>query len=178
MSRIGKMPVEVPTGVEVTLSGQDLSVKGGLGKLEWTVPSEIEAKFENNEITFAPRDAERETNAKWGLTRSLAFNMVEGVSKGYEKTLEMKGVGYRAMSKGPNTIELNVGFSHPVNMTAPEGVTVAVNNNTEIVVKGFSKQDVGQFAANIRSVRPPEPYKGKGIRYQGEQIFMKEGKKK
>lgn len=177
MSRIGKLPVEVPSGVEVTLSGQDITVKGSLGQLQWSVPTEIGVEKSDNVVSFTPKNEERTTNAKWGLSRAIVANMVLGVSKGFSKDLELRGVGYRAAAQG-SRLELNVGYSHPVVMQAPQGVTVMVQNNTEISIKGYDKQTVGQFAADVRGVRPPEPYKGKGIRYKGEAIFMKEGKKK
>lgn len=177
MSRIGKAPVSIPAGVEVTLNGRDLAVKGSKGKLSFVVPHEIDTKIENNEVTFAPKREGKQFAAKWGLTRAMTANMVTGVTDGYEIKLKLIGVGYRANMAGPK-LNIAVGYSHPVLMDVPAGLTVATPEPTEIVINGIDKQAVGQFAANVRAKRPPEPFKGKGIRYADEHINMKEGKKK
>lgn len=177
MSRIGKNPVEIPGGVEASLNGRELSVKGPKGQLAWTVPFEIDCKFEDNAFTFSMKKEDKKSRALWGTSRAITQNMVTGVSQGFERKLEINGIGYRAAMQG-NKLNLSVGYSHPVNMDVPAGLTVAVNNNTEITVNGPDKQAVGEFAAVVRRVRPPEPYKGKGIRFAGENLMMKEGKKK
>lgn len=177
VSRVAKVPVSIPSGVDVKLVGQALTVKGKLGELHQDVHPAVKALVEDNQIKVAPADSARESNALAGTMRALISNMVKGVSEGFEKKLVMIGVGYRAKASG-KTLNLSVGFSHPVDMTMPEGVSVAVPSNTEIVLTGADKQKVAQVAANIRKVRPPEPYKGKGIRYDGEHIIKKEGKKK
>ncbi len=175
MSRIGKMPVGIPEGVDVSLEGRTLSVKGPRGSLTLEVHPEIEVKIEGDRITVhRPTDQPRH-RALHGLTRSLVANMVHGVSEGFTRTLEIVGVGYRAEKKGPG-ITMQLGFSHPVHYEPPEGVTLEVPNPTTIVVEGADKQKVGQAAAEIRSFRPPEPYKGKGVRYKGEQVRRKAGK--
>lgn len=177
MSRIGKSQIQIPQGVEVTLAGHDVTVKGKLGQLQFTVPNQIEVKKEDNVLSFASTDNSKTTNALWGTSRSRVANMVQGVSEGFTKKLQIVGVGYRAAVQG-RILDVQAGFSHPVKMDIPEGLNVQVNDQTEIVVTGYDRHAVGQFAANIRDVRSPEPYKGKGIRYVGEQIVMKEGKKK
>ncbi len=177
MSRIGKKAIAVPSGVQVTLSGQTVTVKGPKGQLSWTVVDEIQVKQEGGEISLTPRDDSTRAAAMWGLSRSLVNNMVEGVTKGYEETLELVGVGYRATMKG-QALSLQLGFSHDVDLPAPQGITFAVPKQTEIKISGIDKQLVGEMAARIRKIRPPEPYKGKGVRYQGEQVRRKEGKKK
>jgi large subunit ribosomal protein L6 len=175
MSRIGKLPLEIPKGVDFTLKGQTVSAKGPKGNLTLEVHPEIEVKLEDGKVTVhRPTDQPRH-RALHGLTRSLLANMAEGVSRGFSKTLEIVGVGYRADPKGSG-ITLNVGHSHVIDYPAPEGVTLEVPNQTTIVVSGPDKQKVGQAAAEIRAFRPPEPYKGKGIRYQGEQVRRKAGK--
>ncbi|MCI9628539.1 MAG: 50S ribosomal protein L6 [Eggerthellaceae bacterium] len=175
MSRIGKMPVAIPSGVEVKIDGTTVTVKGKKGELTRTFQPTMIIKQEGEEITIAPADEERQTNAYWGLTRSLIHNMVEGVSTGFEKKLELVGVGYRAALKGRD-LELQLGFSHPVLIPAPEGITFEVPSQNEITVSGASKEQVGQVAADIRKWRKPEPYKGKGIRYAGEYVRRKAGK--
>jgi large subunit ribosomal protein L6 len=177
MSRIGKKPIEIPSGVTLTLDGQTVSVKGPKGQLAWTVAEEVEIRQEDGSLTLAPRDESQRARAMWGLSRSLVANMVEGVTKGYEETLELVGVGYRAAMKG-NALSLQLGFSHDVDIKAPEGISFAVPKQTEIKISGIDKQLVGETAARIRRIRPPEPYKGKGVRYAGEQVRRKEGKKK
>ena len=177
MSRIGKKPIEIPSGVTLTVDGQTVSVKGPKGQLAWTVAEEVEIKQEDGSLTLNPRDDSQRARAMWGLSRSLVANMVEGVTKGYEETLELVGVGYRAAMKG-SALSLQLGFSHDVDIKAPEGITFAAPKQTEIKISGIDKQLVGETAARIRRIRPPEPYKGKGVRYAGEQVRRKEGKKK
>jgi len=179
MSRIGKLPIAVPSGVEVTVDGQKVSVKGPKGSLEHNVASPITIeRAESGELEVKRPDDERESKSLHGLTRTLVANMVTGVTAGYEKKLEIVGVGYRVVSKGPKELEFALGFSHPVKVTAPEGITFAVEAPTRFSVQGIDKQQVGEVAANIRKLRKPEPYKGKGVRYAGEQVRRKEGKKK
>jgi len=177
MSRIGKKPIAVPSGVTVTIDGQTATVKGAKGQLAWTVPEDIEIKLDGAELTLAMREDTARAHAMWGLSRTLVNNMVTGVSQGYERTLELVGVGYRAAMKG-QALSLQLGFSHDVDMPAPAGVTFVVPKQTEIRISGIDKQLVGETAARIRRLRPPEPYKGKGVRYAGEQVRRKEGKKK
>ena len=177
MSRIGKKPIVIPAGVTVTLEGQTVSVKGPKGQLAWTVIDDIEVKFENGEITFAPRSDTQRARSMWGLSRTLVNNMVVGVTTGYEQVLELVGVGYRAALKGQN-LNLQLGFSHDIELPPPNGITFAVPKQTEIRIAGIDKQAVGEVAATIRKIRPPEPYKGKGVRYAGEKVRRKEGKKK
>ena len=176
MSRIGKLPVSVPAGVEVSINGTEVSVKGPKGELTQTFHKELTIeKAEDGSIVVTRPNDERESRAMHGLTRTLIHNMIIGVSEGYSKTLELVGVGYRAAVKG-NTLELNLGFSHPVIIEKPEGITFECPDQAKIVVSGIDKQQVGQVAADIRKWRKPEPYKGKGIRYQGEYVRRKEGK--
>jgi large subunit ribosomal protein L6 len=177
MSRIGKKAVAIPSGVTVTLDGQTVTVKGPKGQLAWTVSDEIEVKQEGAEITFAPRNDTQRARGMWGLSRTLIGNMVEGVTKGYEQTLELVGVGYRAAMKG-QALSMQLGYSHDVDIPPPEGISFAVPKQTEVRVSGIDKQLVGEVAARIRRIRPPEPYKGKGVRYAGEKVRRKEGKKK
>ena len=177
MSRIGKKAVAIPQGVTATLDGQTVTVKGPKGQLSWTVVDEIEVKQENGELTLTPRDDSTRSRAMWGLSRTLVNNMVEGVTKGFEQTLELVGVGYRAAMKG-QSLSMQLGFSHDVDIKPPEGIAFAVPKQTEVKVSGIDKQLVGEMAARIRKIRPPEPYKGKGVRYAGEQVRRKEGKKK
>ena len=177
MSRIGKLPITVPAGVEVKLAGQDVEIKGPKGSLSLTVSEPITvAKNEAGEIEVTRPDDERESRSLHGLTRTLVNNMVIGVTEGYEKKLEIVGVGYRVISKGPTQLEFNLGFSHPVIVDAPAGVTFAVEKPTAFSVQGIDKQVVGEVAANIRKLRKPEPYKGKGVRYAGERVRRKVGK--
>jgi large subunit ribosomal protein L6 len=175
MSRVGKKPVEVPEGVDVTIDGQAVTVKGSRGELNRSFNERIGFDIDNGIVMVTRPDDSRESRALHGLSRALLANMVIGVSDGYRKELEIQGVGYRASLKGKD-IELLVGFSHPVTVEAPEGVTFEVPEPTRIVVSGIDKEQVGQVAANIRKVRPPEPYKGKGIRYVGEYVRRKAGK--
>jgi large subunit ribosomal protein L6 len=177
MSRIGKKTIAIPKGVTVTLDGQTVSVKGPKGESTWTVAEEIEIKQEGDELSLTPRADTQRARAMWGLSRTLVDNMVVGVTTGFDKTLELVGVGYRAAMKG-NQLSLQLGFSHDVDIDPPAGVSFAVPKQTEIKISGPDKQAVGQIAAVIRKLRPPEPYKGKGVRYQGETVRRKEGKKK
>jgi large subunit ribosomal protein L6 len=177
MSRIGKKAVAVPSGVTVTIEGQTITVKGPKGQLAWTVAEEIEVKQEGAELLLTKRVDSTRAQAMWGLSRTLVANMVEGVTSGFEKTLELVGVGYRAAMKG-NALSMQLGFSHDVDVPAPAGVTFAVPKQTEIKISGIDKQVVGEIASQIRRLRPPEPYKGKGVRYAGEKVRRKEGKKK
>lgn len=175
MSRIGKQPIEIPAGVTVTIAGSDVTVKGPKGELTRTFNSDITIALEDNILTVTrPSDAKNH-RALHGTTRALISNMVEGVSAGFEKSLELIGVGYRAQKQGTKLI-LNVGYSHPVEIEPEAGIEVEVPTNTKIIIKGASKERVGALAANVRDVRPPEPYKGKGIRYTGEVVRRKEGK--
>jgi large subunit ribosomal protein L6 len=177
MSRIGKKAIAAPSGVQVALDGQNVQVKGPKGQLAWSVPEEIEVKHEGGQISLSPRDDSQRARAMWGLSRTLVNNMVEGVTKGFEQSLELVGVGYRAQMKG-QALSMQLGFSHDVDIPAPKGITFAVGKPTEIKISGIDKQLVGETAARIRKIRPPEPYKGKGVRYSGETVRRKEGKKK
>jgi len=176
MSRIGSSPIELPKGVEVSVSGQVVSVKGTRGELSMTLPGEISASVDEGIVQLGRPNDESEHKALHGLARSLVQNMVTGVSDGFEKKLEIVGVGYRATAKGKDALELQLGFSHPVKIKAPAGIEFDVPQQTEIIVKGIDKQLVGQVAADIRKWRKPEPYKGKGIKYEGEHIIRKAGK--
>ena len=175
MSRIGKRPVPVPKGVTVTLSGNSVSVKGPKGELARTFHPEMTLAMEGDNVTVSRPSDETRHKALHGLSRTLLANMVEGVTKGYNKTLEIQGVGYKAETK-PFGLQLSLGFSHPVQYKAPAGIKFAVENNTVVKIEGADKEMVGQVAAELRNMRPPEPYKGKGIRYQGEQVRRKAGK--
>jgi large subunit ribosomal protein L6 len=177
MSRIGKKAVPVPAGVTVTLDGQTVTVKGAKGQLAWTLPDEIEVRQEGQELVLSKRVETTRAQAMWGLSRTLVNNMVVGVTQGYEETLELVGVGYRAAMKG-QALSMQLGFSHDVDIKPPAGVTFATPKQTEIKISGIDKQLVGETAARIRRIRPPEPYKGKGVRYAGEKVRRKEGKKK
>jgi large subunit ribosomal protein L6 len=177
MSRIGKRTIEVPKGVTVTLDGQTVSVKGPKGERSWTVADEIEITQGDDGLHLAMREDNQRSRAMWGLSRTLVDNMVVGVTTGFEKSLDLVGVGYRAAMKG-DALSLQLGFSHDVDIQPPAGVTFAVPKQTEIKISGADKQAVGQIAAVIRKLRPPEPYKGKGVRYTGEKVRRKEGKKK
>ncbi|OJH18597.1 50S ribosomal protein L6 [Heyndrickxia sp. FSL K6-6286] len=175
MSRVGKKPIEIPSGVTVTLDGNHVTVKGPKGELTRSFNPDISINIEENVINITRPTDNKEHRALHGTTRALLANMVEGVSKGFEKSLELIGVGYRAQKQGSKLV-LNVGYSHPVEFEAEEGLEIEVPSNTKVIVKGTSKERVGALAANIRGVRPPEPYKGKGIRYEGEYVRRKEGK--
>ncbi len=177
MSRVAKEPVELPQGVEFNQSGTAISIKGGNGTLSMELNPEVELVQEDNTITVKPRSGSRFSAAISGTTRALLANMIEGVTRGFEKKLELKGVGYRAISEGKK-LNLTLGFSHPVVFEVPDDVTVETPSQTEVIVKGNDKQRVGQVAAEIRGFRPPEPYKGKGVRYANERVMMKEAKKK
>jgi large subunit ribosomal protein L6 len=176
MSRIGQAPINIPSGVDVTIEGRVVKVKGPKGELTRTVPAVIRVQKRDSTVVVERPNDERESRSLHGLTRSLVNNMVIGVTDGFTKSLEIVGVGYRAESQGPDAIRLALGFSHPVNVKAPEGITFQVPTATQIVVSGIDKEVVGQVAADIRSVRKPEPYKGKGVRYQGERVLRKAGK--
>ena len=169
--------VTVPNGVTATVDGQQVSVKGPKGALSAVLVDEVIAKLEDGEIRVDPRDETKRAQSMWGMSRTVVANLIQGVSDGFSKTLEINGVGYRAAMQG-KSLQLSVGLSHEVNYPVPEGISVECPKPTEIVVTGIDKQKVGQVAAEIRSYRPPEPYKGKGIKYAGEYIFRKEGKKK
>ena len=177
MSRVGKNPVELPSGVTANLTGQTIKVKGPKGELSLDVHEAVEAKIEGTNVTVAPKNEARQTRALWATMQRRIKNMVIGVSTGYEKNLEIEGVGYRSNLQGKELV-LQLGFSHDIRYAIPEGITVAVEKQTAIKISGIDKEKVGQVAAEIRGYKPPEPYKGKGIRYAGEFIFRKEGKKK
>jgi large subunit ribosomal protein L6 len=175
MSRIGRLPIPVPSGVEVTVDGQAVTVKGPKGELAHTVAQPITVQIEDGTITVGRPNDENTVRALHGLTRSLIHNMIVGVTQGYSKTLEIVGVGYRVQARGSD-LEFSLGFSHPVTVKAPEGINFKVERPTIFTVEGIDKQKVGEVAANIRKLRKPDPYKGKGVRYQGEQIRRKVGK--
>jgi large subunit ribosomal protein L6 len=177
MSRIAKQPVPVPASVEITENGQRVTVKGPKGTLEHSIHSLVEMNRGDGELNFKPRDASKASNALAGTTRAVISNLITGVSDGFEKKLELVGVGYRAQARG-KVLNLTLGFSHPVDYEVPEGVTAETPSQTEILLKGADKQKVGQVAAEIRAFRPPEPYKGKGVRYADEVVVRKEAKKK
>jgi large subunit ribosomal protein L6 len=177
MSRIGKKPVSVPAGVTATVSGQNVSVKGTKGTLSFTVPNEVSVFQEGASIAVKPVAETKKHRAMWGMSRTMINNLITGVTAGFEKKLDITGVGYRAAAQG-KVLNLALGFSHDINYPVPEGITIVTPKPTEIVISGIDKQVVGQVAAEIRAYRGPEPYKGKGVRYSGEFIFRKEGKKK
>ncbi len=177
MSRIASSPVMIPKGVEVNINGNSVSVKGSKGDLALDVHQSVEVKQAEGQLNLSARDESKGSNALAGTMRSLLNNMVTGVSVGFERKLTLIGVGYRAQAQG-KTLNLTLGFSHPVNYSVPEGITVETPSQTEVLIKGIDKQKVGQVAADIRAYRPPEPYKGKGVRYADEQISLKEAKKK
>jgi large subunit ribosomal protein L6 len=177
MSRVANSPVSVPSGVEVNIASGAISIKGAKGVLTHNIAQGVEVTKHENQLKFVPLEGYENADALAGTTRALVNNMVTGVSRGFEKKLQLVGVGYRAQAQG-KVLNLTLGFSHPVNFPVPEGITIETPSQTEIVVKGVNKQQVGQIAANIRSIRPPEPYKGKGVRYSDEQIVRKEAKKK
>ncbi len=177
MSRIGKKPVDLPSGVTASISGQTVEVKGPKGTRSFTATDDVTIQQEDSALTITPRGQSKRARQQWGMSRTQIANLVTGVTEGFKKELEIQGVGYRAQMQG-NTLKLNLGLSHEVEYAVPEGVTVTCPKPTEIVIEGNNEQIVGQAAANIREWRKPEPYKGKGIRYKGEFIFRKEGKKK
>jgi large subunit ribosomal protein L6 len=177
MSRVGKKPVAVPSGVTATVDGQLIKVKGSKGELSFVVPENVSIAMEDGAVAVNPRDETKDARAKWGMSRSQVANLVEGVTKGFERKLEINGVGYRAAVAG-KVLKLSLGYSHDVEYAIPTGITITTPKPTEVVVAGIEKQKVGQTAAEIREFRPPEPYKGKGVKYADEFIFRKEGKKK
>lgn len=177
MSRIGKRPVELPKGVTASISGQTVEVKGPKGTRSFSATDDVTIAIDGDAITVTPRGTSKRARQQWGMSRSMVANLVEGVSSGFKKELEINGVGYRANMQG-TVLKLSLGYSHEVNFEVPQGVTVTTPKQTEIVVEGIDQQLVGQVAANIREWRAPEPYKGKGIKYKDEYIFRKEGKKK
>lgn len=177
MSRIANNPVKLPSGVEVKLDGGNISVKGSKGTLALALHSDVEVQEQDGELTFGPRNNSKKAHAMSGTTRAIVSNMVTGVSEGFERKLELQGVGYRAQAQG-RTLNLQLGFSHPVEYQLPDGIEAQTPSQTEIVISGVDKQLVGQVSAEIRDYRPPEPYKGKGVRYAGERVRRKEAKKK
>lgn len=177
MSRIGKKPVELPGGVTAAVSGQTVSVKGPKGTREFTATDDVTIAVEDNAVKVTPRGTSKRARQQWGMSRTQVANLVDGVTKGFKKEMDITGVGYRAAVQG-KVLKLSLGYSHDVDFAIPEGVTITTPKPTEIVVEGIDQQVVGQVAANIREWRKPEPYKGKGIKYRGEFIFRKEGKKK
>jgi large subunit ribosomal protein L6 len=177
MSRVGKKPVPIPSGVTANVEGQTVKVKGPKGALQLVLHGDVEAKMESGAITIDPRNQTKRARSMWGTYRTLVANLMTGVTKGFERKLEITGVGYRAAVQGKN-LQIALGYSHDVVFPIPEGITIVTPKPTEIVITGIDRQKVGQAAAEIRDFRPPEPYKGKGVRYAGEYIFRKEGKKK
>jgi large subunit ribosomal protein L6 len=177
MSRIGKKPVTLPSGVTATVDGQQVSVKGPKGTLAFLAADDVEVKMEDGHIAVAPRDPSKRARSAWGMSRTMMSNLIAGVTKGFERRLEITGVGYRASVQGKD-LQLNLGYSHEVKYPIPSDIKIECPRPTEIVISGIDKQKVGQVAAEIREFRPPEPYKGKGVKYSDEHIFRKEGKKK
>jgi len=177
MSRVGKKPVAVPSGVTASVTGQTVKMKGAKGELSFLVPEEVSVVMENGAVKVDPRDQSKTARAKWGMSRAQVQSLVDGVTKGFEKKLEVNGVGYRAQVAG-KVLKLSLGYSHDVEYPIPAGITITTPKPTEVVVAGIEKQKVGQTAAEIREFRPPEPYKGKGVKYSDEFVFRKEGKKK
>ena len=177
MSRIGKKAVPIPSGVQAAVEGQTVKVKGPKGALQLVLHGDVMAKLDKSEIKVDPRFETKRARSQWGTSRTLIANLIEGVTKGFEEKLEITGVGFRAALQGKN-LQMQLGYSHDIVYPIPQGITVAVPKPTEVVVTGFDKQQVGQVAAELRGFRPPEPYKGKGVKYSGEYIFRKEGKKK
>ena len=177
MSRIGKSPVTVTSGVTLTQDGQNITVKGAKGELSFKLPDSVTGKLDGDQYTVSPVEGAKNAAAMWGMARTMVANMVEGVTNGFKKELELRGVGYRAQMKGTG-LTMQLGFSHDVNYTPPEGIKIEAPKPTQVIVSGINKQQVGQVAAEIRSYRKPEPYKGKGVRYVGEFVRQKEGKKK
>ena len=177
MSRVGVYPVQVPESVDFQVTGREITVKGKLGSINWQVPADVEFEHKDGQVTFNPRNNSKQARSLWGTSRAIVANMVHGVSQGFSRKLIAQGVGYRSAVQG-NVLDVVAGYSHPVKMEIPEGLNVQVTDNTQIEITGYDKHQVGQFAANVRAIRPPEPYKGKGIRYEDERVRMKEGKKK
>jgi large subunit ribosomal protein L6 len=177
MSRVGKKPVAIPKGVTAKVDGQHVSVKGSKGELHFTVPDEVDVAFANDEVTVKPRGETKRAQAMWGMSRAQVNNLVVGVTEGFQRKLEINGVGYKAAVQG-KTLQLSLGYSHDVPFAIPDGITIATPRPVEIIITGIDKRQVGQIASEIRALRPPEPYKGKGAKYSDEFIFRKEGKKK
>ena len=177
MSRVGKKPVALPAGVTATVEGQSVSVKGAKGTLSFVVPEDCDVALNDNEVSVKPRSETKRAQAMWGMSRAMINNLVVGVSTGFERKLEITGVGYKAAVQGKKLV-LSLGYSHDVDFPIPEGITIVAPRPTELVITGIDKREVGQVASEIRAFRPPEPYKGKGVKYAGEFIFRKEGKKK
>ncbi len=177
MSRIGKKPVAVPSGITANVEGQTVKVKGPKGALSFVVPDDVTVKLDGGQIKVDPRSETKRARSQWGTSRTLISNLIAGVSKGFERRLEITGVGYRAAVQG-KSLNIALGYSHDINYPIPEGITIATPRPVEIIISGADRQKVGQVAAEIREYRPPEPYKGKGIKYSDERIFRKEGKKK
>ncbi len=177
MSRIGKKAVPVPSGVQAAVEGQTVKIKGPKGALELVLHDDVVAKLDKGEIKVDPRSETKRARSQWGTSRTLVSNLIEGVTKGFEEKLEITGVGYRAAVQGKN-LQMQLGYSHDIVYPIPAGITIATPKATEVVITGFDKQKVGQVAAELRGFKPPEPYKGKGVKYAGEYIFRKEGKKK
>ena len=177
MSRIGKKPVTIPAGVTATVEGQHIAIKGAKGELKFTAPDEVTVTYENNLIQIMPRSQTKRARSMWGTARAQVNNLVTGVTKGFERKLEINGVGYKAAVAGRN-LNLSLGYSHDVIFPIPAGITIVAAKPTELTVSGIDRREVGQVCAEIRGYRPPEPYKGKGVKYAGEFIFRKEGKKK
>jgi large subunit ribosomal protein L6 len=177
MSRVGKKPVPVPAGVTAKVDGQTVSVKGAKGELSFTVPETVRVSFDAGEIKVDPINDTKQAQAMWGMSRAMVANCVTGVTKGFERKLEITGVGYKAAVQGKK-LQLSLGYSHDIDFPIPTGISIVATKPTELVITGIDKREVGQVAAEIRSFRPPEPYKGKGVKYAGEFIFRKEGKKK
>mgnify|MGYP002653732679 CR=1 FL=1 len=177
MSRVGKKPVPVPSGVTATVTGQTVKMKGSKGELQYVVPNVVDVKFEDGAVSVQPKNQSKEARSLWGTSRAQVANLVTGVSNGFEKKLEITGVGYRAAMAG-KALKLSLGYSHDIEYEIPAGITIATPKPTEITISGINRQQVGQVAAEIRDYRGPEPYKGKGVKYAGEFIFRKEGKKK
>ncbi|MFZ9502712.1 MAG: 50S ribosomal protein L6 [Beijerinckiaceae bacterium] len=177
MSRVGKKPVPVPTGVTAKIDGQQVAVKGAKGELNFVVPDEVSVSMDGGLIKVDPRNDSKRARAMWGMSRAMINNLVTGVSKGFERKLEITGVGYKAAVVGKN-LQMSLGYSHDINYPIPAGVQIVTPKPTEITISGVDKRQIGQIAAEIRAMRGPEPYKGKGVRYEGEFIFRKEGKKK
>jgi large subunit ribosomal protein L6 len=177
MSRIGKKPVAVPSGITANVEGQTIKIKGPKGALSFVVPDDVAVKLDSGQIKVDPRNETKRARSQWGTSRTLISNLITGVSKGFERRLEITGVGYRAAVQG-KSLNIALGYSHDINYPIPEGITIATPRPVEIVISGADRQKVGQVAAEIREYRPPEPYKGKGIKYANERIFRKEGKKK
>ncbi|RYC33825.1 50S ribosomal protein L6 [Lichenibacterium minor] len=177
MSRVGKKPVSLPKGVTATIEGQSVQVKGAKGTLSFTVPDDCDVALNDNEVSVKPRSETKRAQAMWGMSRAMINNLVTGVSAGFERKLEITGVGYKAAVQGKKLV-LSLGYSHDVDYPIPDGIDIKATKPTELVITGIDKREVGQVASEIRSYRPPEPYKGKGVKYAGEFIFRKEGKKK